>query len=123
MNIHITLTEEEQEMFLQIKEQIEAERPLKPTDLHTIALLVNNIALYNMAHNDIVCTGMYIQTEQGGAKSNPAVAVRDQASRLIKHCMSELLMTPRSKVAAKELAAEKDEQDPLMEALKARAKR
>lgn len=124
MKVLINLTEKEQKLFLDLKEQIEAERELKPTDLQCIALLANNLSLYEYTNDLLREEGIIIHTATG-IKTSPALSARDQALKTIKHCMDSLLMTPRSKAAAKDAAMKDDrvEDDPLMAALKARRER
>ncbi|MGL4765222.1 MAG: P27 family phage terminase small subunit [Aeromonas sp.] len=124
---HIQMTQEQTDRFLSLKSILEAEREIKPSDLDAIALLAVNMSVLDEALRSIAADGATIisHTNYGQTpKSNPAVTLMQQCQQSIRALMTELLMTPKAKaMVLKDIGAKVEEDDPLAEALKARAKR
>lgn len=126
MKIHIPLTDDELVTFKSIKEILEAEREIKPSDLDLISLLVVNLSMMEHALDDIRANGVTITSHTAHglvSKSNSANEVFSKANIAIRGCMEQLLMTPKAKAAIIKKEApkeEKEDDDPLMALLKKR---
>ncbi|EPN4965801.1 hypothetical protein BA746_00310 [Vibrio parahaemolyticus] len=120
IELAIPLTSKEYKKFLSIKEMLEAERTIYPSDYNSIALLVVNISLLTSALISIRDEGAIIYSNNSygtSAKANPANEVASKANNAIKALMSELLMTPKSKLAVMSEIESVDATDPLTAAL------
>lgn len=128
IQLNLPLTDDEYIKFLFIKETIELEREVSPTDYDTIALLVVNYSLMISALNSIHKDGAIIySTSKYGTvpKTNGSCELLTKANVAIKSLLDALLMTPKSKAQLNKALVEKEveEDDPLTHALKARAVR
>lgn len=109
--LNIPLLDGEYKKFLDIKNTIEAEREVSPSDLDAIAMLVVNITLLNSALDSLHKDGaIVISTSKYGnvPKSNPAGELFAKANVAIKAYFDALLMTPKSKAQLNKSLVEKD---------------
>ncbi len=127
--LNIPLTDEEYSKFLFIKETLEAEREISPSDLDAIAMLVINMSMLITALNSLRVDGVIIYSTskygQDIPKSNPASEIFAKSNVAIKSYFDALLMSPKAKAQINKALIEKEveEEDPLTAALKARAVR
>ncbi|WP_429142539.1 P27 family phage terminase small subunit [Aeromonas veronii] len=117
MKTHIKMSDEQTKIFLSIKQVLEAEREIKPSDLDAIALLSVNMYVLDEALKSLECDGVMIITHNGGGqvvKSNPASQLMQQCQQSIRALMTELLMTPKAKSMLREAEVEEeDDEDPI----------
>ncbi|KFA99260.1 P27 family phage terminase small subunit [Vibrio sp. ER1A] len=122
---HIKLNAVERITFLSIKEMLEKERELKPSDMDSIALLAINVNILEQATATIDAEGVMVvsHTNYGQTvKASPAIALLHQTQQAIRALMDSLLMSPKSKHQVDKVEQIKpEEDDPLTAALKARA--
>ena len=127
MNVHLTLSPEDQDRYESIKSMLELERELKDSDLDAVALLAINLGILDQAVAMINAEGAMISvhTSYGSTfKQNPAVAMLHQTQQSTRALMESLLMNPKAKAAINKADVEKkEEDDPLTEILKKRANR
>ncbi|WP_028022228.1 P27 family phage terminase small subunit [Enterovibrio calviensis] len=122
----IQLPPKDLQKYTSIKNMLEAERALQPSDLDAIALMVLNMGIMNDALVSIRTDGVVLVsvTAHGQVhKSNPANEVFARANVAVKGLMEQLLMTPKAKALIGSIAEKVEEEDPLTAALKARSKR
>ena len=126
IQLNIPLSDDEYKKFIFIKETIEEERELQPTDYDSIALMVVNMTVLNDALNSIREDGaiIYSETKYGRTgKGNPSNEIMFKANTQIKSLLEQLLCTPKSKASVKAIAEkEPEELDPLTVALMNRNK-
>lgn len=117
----VPLTNAQFKTYDRIKSMLEDERPLMPSDLDAIAMLVIQIDMLKAALKSIKVDGsiVYSTTQYGTVpKANPANEIAAKANTAIKGYLDALLMTPKSKLAIMDLSNDKvDTSDPLTAAL------
>lgn len=127
MKTHINMSDDARARFDSIKSILETEREIKESDVDAIALLAINLGILDQAVFAVEQEGAMIQivTKYGATfKQNPAVSMIHQTQQSIRSLMDSLLMTPKAKAAINKASIEKpEEDDPLMEMMKARSNR
>lgn len=127
-HLNVPLSDKQYKMFTSIKDIIENEREVSPTDFDAIGMLCINISLLEDALKSINEDGAVIySTSKYGTvpKSNPSNEIAFKANVAIKGYLEQLLLTPKSRAAISKSMNEKpeEEEDPLTLALKQRASR
>lgn len=126
IQLNIPLTDEEYTKFIFIKDTLQQEREIAPSDYDAIAMLVINYSMMISALDSIRMDGSIIySTSKYGTvpKSNPANEIFAKANVAIKNYMDALLMSPKTKATLNKSLVEKEdstEEDPIVLLMKQR---